>query len=64
MLVFTRKIDQCVVIGDNIQVRVLAARKDRVVLGFACPPEVPVHREEVYRRIRGNNKKRDCVGVR
>ena len=57
MLVLSRKTNECLVIGSTIQVRVLETHKDRVKLGFTGPPEVPIHREEVYRRIQANEKK-------
>jgi carbon storage regulator len=51
MLVLSQKVGQRVFIGDDIAVMVLGIRGDRVRLGFSCPPEMPVHREEVHRRI-------------
>lgn len=51
MLVLSRKHGEKIVIGDQIEVLVVEIQGDRVKLGIAAPPEVPVHREEVYRRI-------------
>jgi carbon storage regulator len=54
VLVLTRKMDEQIVIqlGDqDVIVRVVAIDRDRVRLGIIAPPEVPVHREEVLRRI-------------
>jgi carbon storage regulator len=51
MLVLSRKKGQRIVIGDNIEVTIIEVRGDRVKLGFAGPPDVAIHREEVYRRI-------------
>lgn len=51
MLVFSRKPGQAVIIGQKIEVRVLQVRKGRVKLGFLGPPEVSVHRGEVFCRI-------------
>jgi carbon storage regulator len=48
MLVLTRKVDQCIVIGSTIEVRVLDARKGRVKLGFSAPAEVPIQRTEIH----------------
>ncbi len=56
MLVLTRKSGQCVRIDDTISVTVLAVRGDKVKLGFSGPPEVPFHREEVYRQIHYNDR--------
>jgi carbon storage regulator len=52
MLVLSRKRGEKVCIGNEIVVTVAEIRGDRVRLGFECPPQIPVHREEVYRRIR------------
>jgi carbon storage regulator len=51
MLVLSRKKDERIIIGDNIEVTVIEIRGDRVKLGFVGPQEVPIHREEVFRRI-------------
>ncbi len=51
MLVLSRKPGEAVVIGDNIEVTVLAVHGDRVKLGLCGPTEVPIRREEVLRRI-------------
>lgn len=52
MLVLSRKVNESVVIGSTVHVRVLETHKDKVKLGFTGPDEVPIHREELYRRIR------------
>lgn len=64
MLVLTRKRNQRVLIGDAIEVRVLETGRDKVKLGFTGPPEVPIHREEVYERIKANGKKPAYVHAR
>jgi carbon storage regulator len=51
MLVLSRKEGERVSIGSDIMVTVLGIRKGKVRLGFFGPPEVPIHREEVLRRI-------------
>lgn len=52
MLVLSRKKDEIVVIGDDVTVRVLEIRGDKVRLGFEAPDDVPVHRLEVWEAIR------------
>ena len=54
MLVLSRKQNERIFIGDNIEITVVEVRGDRVKLGFNCPPDVPIHREEIYRQIREN----------
>jgi carbon storage regulator len=55
MLVLTRKLEEEIVIdlgGRPLRVRVLAIERGRVRLGFAAPDDVPVHRQEVWERVR------------
>jgi carbon storage regulator len=53
MLVLTRKTNQSIMIGDDIEVSVLAVSKDKIRLGITAPREVPVFRKEVYLSIKG-----------
>ena len=55
MLVFTRKLDEAIIIGDGIEVKVLRVGRDGVRLGVTAAPHVPVHRREVYDQIRAAN---------
>lgn len=52
MLVLSRKRDEKIIIGDNIEIVVVEIRGDKVRLGISAPDEVPVHRQEVYERIK------------
>lgn len=56
MLVFSRKRDEAVVIGDGIEIRILRVGRDGVRLGIVAPPEVPVHRREVYDAVVAANR--------
>lgn len=47
MLVLTRNSEQSIVIGENIVVRILSVRGDRVRVGIAAPADVAIRREEV-----------------
>jgi carbon storage regulator len=51
MLVLTRKEGERVRIGRHVEVTVLRSHNGRVKLGFSGPPEVPIHREEIYRQL-------------
>jgi carbon storage regulator len=51
MLVLSRKRGEKIVIGGDVTLTVLEVRGDRVKLGFTAPAEVPIHREEIHRRI-------------
>ena len=50
MLVLTRKLEESVMIGDEIEVRVLGIHGDQVRLGFSAPRNVAVFRKEVFRK--------------
>jgi carbon storage regulator len=52
MLVLTRKLNQSIMIGDDIEVTVLAIAGDKVRIGIQAPREIPVFRIEVYREIK------------
>jgi carbon storage regulator len=51
MLVLSRKRNEAIKIGQDIEVVVLEVHGDRVKLGFRAPPEVPIHRAEVHDKI-------------
>lgn len=51
MLVLSRKAGQKIYIGGGIELVVLEVRGGQVRLGFEAPPEVPIHRTEISRRI-------------
>jgi carbon storage regulator len=52
VLVLTRKSNQSIMIGDEIEVSVLAIMGEKVRLGIAAPRSVPVFRREVYVEMR------------
>jgi carbon storage regulator len=51
MLVLTRKSNQSIMIGDEIEISVLAIMGEKVRIGIQAPREVPVFRKEVYLEI-------------
>ena len=51
MLVLTRKPDQSIMIGDDIEITVLEVRGEQVRLGIRAPRTVSVHRKEVFDQI-------------
>lgn len=48
MLVLSRKKDEVIRIGDNVTVKVIDTRHDKVRIGIDAPEEVVIHRGEVY----------------
>lgn len=52
MLVLSRYKDQSIYIGDDIVITVVDVRGDRIRIGIEAPPNVPVHRQEIYEAIK------------
>lgn len=59
MLILTRRLNETVMIGEEITVTVLGVKGGQVRLGINAPKEVAVHREEVYERIK--NEQQDLL---
>lgn len=55
MLVLTRKENESIMIGNEIEVKVLDLRDNQVKLGIVAPRQVAVHRREVYLAIQAEN---------
>ncbi|HOZ47189.1 MAG TPA: carbon storage regulator CsrA [Candidatus Hydrogenedentes bacterium] len=55
MLVLTRRENESIMIGDDIEVKVLDLKESQVKLGIVAPRSVTVHRREVYLAIQEEN---------
>lgn len=51
MLVLTRRIGEKILIGDDIEITALGINGNQMRIGIEASPDIPVHREEVYKRI-------------
>jgi carbon storage regulator len=58
MLVLTRKSNQSIMIGDDVEISVLSVMGEKVRSGIQSPQEIPVFRKEIYLEIH-----RDELGV-
>lgn len=56
MLVLTRKTGEGIIIGDDIKITVVELKGGGVRIGIDAPREMKVHRQEVYDRIKQENK--------
>ncbi len=52
MLVLSRKTDESLMVGDDIEITVVAIRGDKVRIGIAAPRELPIHRKEIWLEIK------------
>ncbi len=51
MLVLSRKKDETIMIGDDVEITIVDVRGDKVRLGIVAPSNISVHRREVYDAI-------------
>ena len=56
MLVLARRINESIMIGDDIEVVVVDVKGDQIKLGIRAPRNVHVHRAEIYREIQNQNR--------
>ena len=61
MLILTRRIGESVHIGDDIRLTILGVRDSQVRIGINAPKEIPVHREEIYYRIKHEQEMRSAT---
>ncbi len=52
MLILTRRVGESVMIGDDVIITVLGVKSNQVRIGINAPQQVAVHREEIYERIK------------
>lgn len=57
MLVLSRQRDETIMIGDAVEITIVDIRGDKVRLGINAPPQVAVHRKEVYEAIKAENRR-------
>lgn len=56
MLILTRKVGESIMIGEDVEVKVLGLRAGQVKIGIEAPKDLNVHREEIYERIRAEQE--------
>ncbi len=55
MLVLTRKKNQSIIIGNNIEIKILKMGKNAVEIGITAPKSYSIFREEVFKEIKKKN---------
>ncbi len=55
MLVLARRLNESIMIGDEIEIVVIDIKGDQVKLGIKAPRKITVHRKEIYQEIKQEN---------
>ena len=55
MLVLTRKLNEAIMIGDDIEITILSIEGEQIKLGINAPKNVDIHRKEIYLSIQQEN---------
>ncbi len=56
MLILTRKLDESIMIGNNIEIKVIKVSGSQVHLGIKAPRDVAVYRHELFEQVMNENK--------
>lgn len=51
MLVLSRRKNESIMVGEDVQIMIVGIRGDRIRLGITAPKSIPVHRMEVYESL-------------
>lgn len=57
MLALARKVNESIMLGNDIEITLLEIKGDQVKLGISAPKSVPVYRKEIYLQIQEENRK-------
>lgn len=55
MLALARKVNESIVVNDNIEITILEVKGDQIKIGIEAPKSVPIYRKEIYTQIQEAN---------
>jgi carbon storage regulator len=55
MLILSRRLNECIMIGDDIEISVVDIKGDQIKIGIQAPRSIKIYRKEVYRAIQEEN---------
>lgn len=61
MLILSRKKDESIIIGNDIEITIIGIEDDKVKLGINAPKNIDIHRKEIYLQIQEENQKASQV---
>ena len=56
MLALARKVNESIMLGNDIEITLLEIKGDQVKIGISAPKSVPIYRKEIYLQIQEENK--------
>jgi len=56
MLVLTRKDDESIIIGKNIEIKIIKTENGKVKIGIEAPKDIEINRKEIFEQIENQNK--------
>lgn len=56
MLALSRKLNESIMIGQDIEIKVIEIKGDQVKIGITAPKSVPIYRKEIYMQIKESNQ--------
>ena len=57
MLILNRKVEESIILGDNVEVKILDIQDDRVKIGVEAPKDISILRKEVYDEVIEENRR-------
>ncbi|NLP16460.1 MAG: carbon storage regulator CsrA [Clostridiales bacterium] len=63
MLALSRKVNESIIIGNDIEITILEIKGDQIKIGINAPKSVPIYRKELYLQILESNKEAASTNI-